>query len=145
MRLKNLQAPNYLYPRLVVVKEAGIGARSSRATGWKRCLPSKLRCAVKKDMVLHFLCPVDMTTVPCGPGGQGYRFQETRDWVKKISPVLQVTVVTAKVTLNAVTGLNVDVAGFLKDVQDGLVDEIVDRTLDEDVLLRAVSGDGAIG
>ncbi|CAN0494831.1 unnamed protein product [Ectocarpus sp. 12 AP-2014] len=86
-----------------------------------------------------------MTTVPCGPGGQGYRFQETRDWVKKISPVLQVTVVTAKVTLNAVTGLNVDVAGFLKDVQDGLVDEIVDRTLDEDVLLRAVSGDGAIG
>ncbi|CAN0494818.1 unnamed protein product, partial [Ectocarpus sp. 12 AP-2014] len=24
MRLKNLQAPNYLYPRLVVVKEAGI-------------------------------------------------------------------------------------------------------------------------
>ncbi|CAM9482299.1 unnamed protein product, partial [Ectocarpus sp. 13 AM-2016] len=146
MRLKNLQAPNYLYPRLVVVKEAGIGARSSRATWWKRCLPSKLRGVVKKDMALHFLCPVDMTTVPCGPGGQGYRFQETRDWVKKISPVLQqVTVVTAKVALNAVTGLNVDVSGFLKDVQDGLVDEVVDRTLDEDALFRAVSGDGAIG
>ncbi|CAN0531887.1 unnamed protein product [Ectocarpus sp. 8 AP-2014] len=95
-------------------------------------------------MTLHFLCPVDMTMVPCGPGGEGYRFQETRDWVKKISPVLQVTVVTAKVALNAVTGLNVGVSGFLKDVQDGLVDEIVDRTFDEDALLRAVSGDGTI-
>ncbi|CAN0148410.1 unnamed protein product [Ectocarpus sp. 6 AP-2014] len=144
MRLKNLQAPNYLYPRLVVVKEDGNGGRSSRATGWKRCLPSKLRGVGKKDMTLHFLCPVDMTEVPCGPSGEGYRFQETRDWVKKISPVLQVTLVTAKVALNAVTGLNVDVSGFLKDVQDGLMGEIVDRTLDEDALLRAVSGDGAI-
>ncbi|CAM9446675.1 unnamed protein product [Ectocarpus sp. 6 AP-2014] len=144
MRLTNLQAPNYLYPRLVVVKEDGNGGRSSRANGWKRCLPSKLRGVGKKDMTLHFLCPVDMTEVPCGPGGEGYRFQETRDWVKKISPVLQVTLVTAKVALNAVTGLNVDVSGFLKDVQDGLMGEIVDRTLDEDALLRAVLGDGAI-
>lgn len=57
----------------------------------------------------------------------------------------QVAVVTAKMALNAVTGLNVDVSDFLKDVKDGLVDEIVDRTLDEDALLRAVSGDDAIG
>ncbi|CAN0241270.1 unnamed protein product, partial [Ectocarpus sp. 12 AP-2014] len=78
MRLKDLQAPNYLYPRLVVVKEAGIDGRSSRATGWKRCLPSKLRGLGKKDMTIHFLCPVDMTRVPCGYGGGGYRFQETR-------------------------------------------------------------------
>ncbi|CAM9626315.1 unnamed protein product [Ectocarpus sp. 8 AP-2014] len=52
---------------------------------------SKARGLGKKDMRLHFLCPVDMTKVPCGPGGGGYRLQETRVWVKKISPVLQVS------------------------------------------------------
>ncbi|CAB1115503.1 unnamed protein product [Ectocarpus sp. CCAP 1310/34] len=145
MRLKDLQALNYRYPRLVIVKEAGICGRSSKATGWKRFLPNKFRGVGKKDMALHFLCPVDMTKVPCGYGGEGYRFQETRDWVKKISPVLQVAVVTAKVALNATTGLNVDISDFLKDVKDGLVEELVDRTLDEDALLRAVLGEDSIG
>ncbi|CAN0334113.1 unnamed protein product, partial [Ectocarpus sp. 13 AM-2016] len=87
-------------------------------------------------MVVHFLCPVDMTKVPCGHGGEGYRFRETRGWVKKISPVLQVAVVTAKA--RAMAGLNVDISDFLKDVKDGLVDELVDRNLDEEVLLHAV-------
>ncbi|CBJ27058.1 LRR-GTPase of the ROCO family, putative pseudogene [Ectocarpus siliculosus] len=66
-------------------------------------------------------------------------------WVKKISPVLQVAMVTAKVALNATTGLNVDISDFLKDVKDGLVEELVDRTLDEEALLRAVSGEDNIG
>ncbi|CBJ33700.1 LRR-GTPase of the ROCO family, putative pseudogene [Ectocarpus siliculosus] len=145
MRLTDLQTPNYRYPRLVVVKEAGIGDRSLRATGWKRFLPSKLRGVGKKDMTLHFLCPVDMTKVPCGYGGDGYRFQETRAWVKEISPVLQVAVVTAKVALNATTGLNVDISDFLKDLKNGLVEELVDRTLDEDALLHAVLGEDSIG
>lgn len=43
-----------------------------------------------KDMASHFLCPVDMSKVPCGIDGEGYRFGETRGWVKKLSPVLQV-------------------------------------------------------
>ncbi|CAM9818710.1 unnamed protein product [Ectocarpus sp. 4 AP-2014] len=145
MRLKDLQAANHRYPRLVVVKEVGIMGRSSRVTGWKRFLPRKLRGMGKKDMTLYFLCPVDMTRVPCGDGGDGYRFQETRAWVKKISPVLQVAVVIAKVALKATTGLNVDISDFLKDVKDGLVEELVDRTLDEDALLRAVLGDDSIG
>ncbi|CAM9930362.1 unnamed protein product [Ectocarpus sp. 6 AP-2014] len=143
-RLKNLQAPNYHYPRLVVVQEAEPHGTSSEAHG-KKSMLSKLRGLGKKDMRLHFLCPVDMTKVPCGPGGEGYQFQETRGWVKKISPALRVAVVTAKVALNAVTGLNVDVSDFLKDVKDGLVEELVDRTLDEDALLRAVSGDDTVG
>ncbi|CBJ27067.1 LRR-GTPase of the ROCO family, putative pseudogene [Ectocarpus siliculosus] len=113
-RLKNLQAPNYHYPRLVVVKEVGYDGTSPKAHG-KKSMLSKLRGLGKKDMRLHFLCPVDMTKVPCGPGGDGYRFQETRSWVKKISPVLQVAVVTAKVALNATIGLNVDISDFLKD------------------------------
>ncbi|CAN0003419.1 unnamed protein product, partial [Ectocarpus fasciculatus] len=89
MRLKDLQAPNYPYPGLVVVKEVGSHRTSSNAHGVKGLL-DKMRGAGKKNMTLHFLCPVDMTTVPCGYGGEGYRFQETRGWVKKIAPVLQV-------------------------------------------------------
>ncbi|CAB1115806.1 unnamed protein product [Ectocarpus sp. CCAP 1310/34] len=89
MRLENLLDPNYRYPRLVVVKEVGSNGTSSNAHGVKRWL-GKIRGVGKKDMTLHFLCPVDMTTVPCGYGGEGYRIQETRGWVKKISPVLQV-------------------------------------------------------
>ncbi|CAM9185854.1 unnamed protein product [Ectocarpus sp. 13 AM-2016] len=143
-RLKNLQAPNYRYPRLVVVKEVESDSTSSKAHR-KKSMLSKLRGLGKKDMRLHFLCPVDMTMVPCGPGGEGYQFQETRAWVKKISPVLQVAVVTAKLALNATTGLNVDISDFLEDVKDGLVEELVDRTPDEEALLRAVSGNNDIG
>lgn len=88
MRLKDLQAPKYQYPRLVVVKEVGSDS-TSKAHGKKRTL-SRVRGLWKKDMTLHFLCPVDMTKVPCGYCGDGYRFEETRGWVKKVSPVLQV-------------------------------------------------------
>lgn len=82
-RVKNLQAPNYPYPHLVVVKEV----ETPQA---KRGLLTKVRGLATKEMALHFLCPVDMSNVPCGVGGEGYRFRETRGWVKKISPVLQV-------------------------------------------------------
>lgn len=82
MCLKNLQGPNYPYPHLVVVKEI--------ETQGKRGLLTKARGIAMKDMTLHFLCPVDMSKVPCGVDGEGYRFRETRGWVKKLSPVLQV-------------------------------------------------------
>lgn len=48
---------------------------------------------------------------------------------------------TAKVALKATTGLDVDISDFLKDVKDGLADEIVDRTVDEEALFRVVSGE----
>lgn len=88
MCIKNLLAPNYPYPHLAVVKEV--------ETGGKRGLMGKLRGVAKKDKTLRFLCPVDMSEVPCGVGGEGYRFRETRGWVKKISPVLQVRCCTVR-------------------------------------------------
>ncbi|CAM9658573.1 unnamed protein product [Ectocarpus sp. 12 AP-2014] len=144
MRLKNLQAPNYPYPRLVAVEEIASGGTPSTAHGIKSVL-NKLRVVGTKEMTLRFLCPVDMTKVPCGYGGEGYRFREARRWVKKLSPVLQVAVVTAKVALKATSGLDVDLSNFLKDVKDGFVDELVDQTLDEDTLLRVVSGEEDVG
>ncbi|CAM9739665.1 unnamed protein product [Ectocarpus sp. 4 AP-2014] len=142
VRLKNLQAPNYLYPRLVVVSEVRPDGTLSRA---QRRILSKVRGVGKKDMTLHFVCPVDMKKVPCGYGGEGYRFPETRDWVKRIFPLLQVAAVTAKVALKATSALDVDLSDFLKTMKDGLVDELADRTLDEDALLRVVKGEEDIG
>ncbi|CBJ26200.1 LRR-GTPase of the ROCO family [Ectocarpus siliculosus] len=144
MRLQTLQAPNYPYPRLVAIEEIASGGTLTRARGMKRVL-SKLRGVGTKEMTLHFLCPVDMTKVPCGYDGDGYRFRETRRWVKKLSPVLQVAMVTAKVAIKATSGLDVDLSDFLKDVNDGLVDELVDRMLDEDELRRVVSGEEDVG
>ncbi|CAM9824534.1 unnamed protein product [Ectocarpus fasciculatus] len=137
MCLKRLQAPDYPYPHLVVVKEI--------ETQEKRSPLSKLRGLAMKDMTMHFLCPVDMEKVPCGMNGQGYQFRERRSWVKKLAPVLQVAVVTAKVALKAAGGLDVDVSDFLQGVKDGLVDEIVDGALDEEALFRVVNGEENAG
>ncbi|CAM9391565.1 unnamed protein product [Ectocarpus fasciculatus] len=137
MCLKRLQAPNYPYPHLVVVKEI--------ETHSKRSPLNKLRDLAMKEMTLHFLCPVDMEKVSCGMNGEGYRFRERRSWVKKLAPVLQMAVVTAKVALKAAGGLDVDVSDFLRAVEDGLVDEIVDGALDEEALFRVVNGNENAG
>eukprot|EP00752_Nemacystus_decipiens_P012229 g10841.t1 len=137
MSLKNLQGPNYPFPHVVVVEEV--------KTQGKRSLVTKVRDTFVQDMTLHFLCPVDMSKVPCGVNGEGYRFRETRGWVKKLSPVLQVAVVTAKVALKASAGLDVDISEFLQAVKEGGVEEIADRTLDEEALSRVVSGEEVAG
>ncbi|CAN0303665.1 unnamed protein product [Ectocarpus sp. 6 AP-2014] len=137
MCLKNLQGPNYPYPHLALVEEV--------KTQGKRGLLTKVRGIAMKDMTLHFLCPVDMSKVPCGVDGGGYRFRETRTWVKKLAPVLQVAVVTAKVALKATAGLDVDVSEFLQAVKEGAVEEVADRTLDEEALSRVVSGEEEAG
>lgn len=66
-----------------------------------------------------------------------------RPFVCFLSP--KVALVTAKVALKATSGLEVDLSDFLKDVKDGLVDELVDRSLDEEKLLRVVSGEEDVG
>ncbi|CAM9701157.1 unnamed protein product [Scytosiphon promiscuus] len=153
VRLRNLQGRDYLYPRLVTIKEVEPGGAASETKGRKgltrkRRLTSiytRLRWVGRKQMTLHFLCPTDMSEVPCGEDGEGYRFHETRDWVKKLVPVLQVAVVTAKVALKATTGLEVQGSDFLNAVKDGVFEELVDGALDEDALLRVASGEEDVG
>eukprot|EP00903_Cladosiphon_okamuranus_P012364 g11589.t3 len=137
-RLKNLQAPDYPYPHLVAVKQ--LPAEGLRG------LRSRLRGMFVKDMTLHFLCPFDLSKVPCGHGGNGYRLRKKRGWVKKFSPALQVTLVTAKVALRAVAGVDAPgLSDFLQEFKAGSVEEVVDRSLDEDALLRVLSGDEVAG
>ena len=47
---------------------------------------------------------------------------------------------TARVALRAGVGLDLEVSDFLQAINDGLVEELVDRTLDEEMLYRFVSG-----
>ena len=57
----------------------------------------------------------------------------------------QVAVVAARVALRATLGVDVEVSPFLQAVRDELVEEIVDRTLDEEALFRVISGEGGAG
>lgn len=58
----------------------------------------------------------------------------------------KVTIVTAKVALRAVAGVDVSVlSDLLPEVKAGFVEELVERTLDEDALLRVASGDDEAG
>ena len=53
---------------------------------------------------------------------------------------------TAKVALKAAAGVDVSLlSDFLQDVKAGLVEELVDRALDEDALLRVACGDEGAG
>ena len=100
MQIQNLQAPNFPYPHLVVIREhvpsggTPVGSGGGKRIFFKAHLKSifsRARGAVKKEMRLQFLCPVDFSLVPCGADGEGYRFDKTRDWVKKVFPVVQVS------------------------------------------------------
>ncbi|CAM9188602.1 unnamed protein product [Pylaiella littoralis] len=149
MHLKTLQALNYPYPHLVVVREHEPTSNTQRRRRKKlvlskalfRSFGTRVRTGVKKEMRLQFLCPFDFSEVPCGPGGQGYCFGETRDWVKKVFPTLQVTAVVAKVALKAVAGLDLEISDFLNAVKGGIGEEVADCVLDEEALRRVVLGD----
>lgn len=53
---------------------------------------------------------------------------------------------TGKVVLKAVAGVDVPVLSeFLQEVKAGSIEELADRTLDEDTLLRVASGDEIAG
>ena len=98
--LKSLQAADFPYPHLVVVRDhmptsgcisAGGGCKKrvlSKAMFKSFC--SRVRTVGKKEMRLQFLCPYDFSPVPCGPDGDGYAFGKARDWVKKVFPAVQV-------------------------------------------------------
>ncbi|CAB1112561.1 unnamed protein product [Ectocarpus sp. CCAP 1310/34] len=141
----SLVCPRVVYPRLVVVVEqVASGSKPSGAHGMKRVL-SKLGVG-EKEMVLHSLCPVDMTKVPCGYGGEGYRFRETRGWVKKISPLLQLVDRTLEETLLRVVSGGEDAdADMRKDLRDsyGALKKLMNK---EQVgrLKNARDGDGYV-
>ena len=60
--------------------------------------------------------------------------------------VPKVTLVTAKVALRAVAGVDAPgLSDFLQEFKTGLVEKLVDRSLDEGELLRVLAGDEVAG
>lgn len=53
--------------------------------------------------------------------------------------------VTAKVALKATSGLDIEISNSLQALRDGMLEELVDRTLDEDALSRIISGEEVAG
>lgn len=100
--VRSLQGSKYPYPHLVVLREhkpgsntvdvdgVGAGRRRILSKALFRSFYSRARGMRMKDMRLQFQCPCDFSLVPCGPHGEGYHFDQARDWVKKVLPVVQV-------------------------------------------------------
>ena len=98
--VKSLQGSNYPYPHLVVIREhkpgsntedgAGAGKIPILSKALFKSFYSRARGMGVKDLRLQFQCPCDFSVVPCGPHGEGYKFGQPRDWVKRVFPVVQV-------------------------------------------------------
>ena len=66
---------------------------------------------------MFFICSHTLRVVPCGPKGKGYKFSETKQWVKRAAPVLKVGLILLKLGLLATTGLSLPIPG-LEDIVD---------------------------
>ena len=94
-RLNRLQSSDVGCPSLVIIRPAAAmvsGGQSRSLWAMLKDLSRRGKKLVCKDMRLCFLCPYDFSEVPCGLGGNGYPLTTTREWVKKIRPVLKVKV-----------------------------------------------------
>ena len=92
-RLNKLQSGEVPCPSLVIIRPAAamlLGGQKRSLWARIKDLGRRAKRLVRKDLRLCFLCPYDFSEVPCGLNGNGYPFPATRDWVKKIRPVLKV-------------------------------------------------------
>ena len=71
---------------------------------------------ITNEYRMFFICSHTLRIVPCGPKGKGYKFSETKDWVKRAAPVLKVGLMLLKLGL-AASGLPLPIPG-LEDVLD---------------------------
>lgn len=92
-RLSKFQSREVPCPSLVIVRPAAaMVPQGQKRSLWAivEGLGRRSKHLVHKDMRLCFLCPYDFSEVTCGLDGNGYPFTVTREWVRKIRPVLKV-------------------------------------------------------
>jgi hypothetical protein len=68
-----------------------------RSPSWTRTDPRTHRRQV-------FVCGHSRRAVPCGPDGEGFVITSPKQWVKKLAPLIKITITLMKVAL-AVGGL----------------------------------------
>ena len=69
-------------------------------TIWSRLNPWTVHI-VTNEYRMFFICSHTLRIVPCGPKGKGYKFSETKAWVKRAAPVLKVGLILLKLGLVA--------------------------------------------
>jgi hypothetical protein len=72
---------------------------------------------LRNQFRLYFLCSHTKQIAPCGPQGNGYRIQVTKQWVQDAAPVLRVGLVLVKVALLA-SGLPLPVPDLCSALAD---------------------------
>jgi hypothetical protein len=86
-----------------------------RDTGWKTADP------FAQHFRLYFLDSHTHAIAPCGPKGKGYKISDARGWVKKMAPVINVSLVLLKLALLA-SGLPIPVPQLAHFLGDNLFD-----------------------
>ncbi|CAM9254858.1 unnamed protein product [Choristocarpus tenellus] len=91
MKLNMILGKDYPFPSLISIRNE----RESAVTGnsvknWAQRVCKCFKGVFRTKKRLHFLCPYDGKVIPCGLDGNGYPFHGTREWVKKLYPVVQV-------------------------------------------------------
>ena len=85
-------------------------------TVWSRLNPINLHI-ITDAYRMFFICSHTLRIVPCGPKGKGYKFSETKQWVKRAAPVLKVGLILLKLGLLA-SGLPLPIPGL-----EGILDK----------------------
>ena len=101
--LTKLQSKDFPFPSLVIVRSATTGILREKKRTFRRRIKAMCRRGkgtFSKEMRLRFLCPYDYSEVPWGLDGNGYKFDQTREWVKAIGPALQVRVFFSGLSTN---------------------------------------------
>ena len=101
---------------------------------------SKLKGLFMKEMVISFVCPITKKAVESGPDGTGYRLLVPKDFVKKMAPVIAISLALAKIAIQTygIPFPNPLPAGFTPDTYadafmdelSGMVEEIGDKSVE---------------
>lgn len=77
--LQSLQGPNYPYPHLAVLREdeQSVGKANAKKIPFQSVF-SRARRVAMKGVRVTFPCPADLSEVPCGHQGRGYKVWVTR-------------------------------------------------------------------
>lgn len=92
------------YPRLVLLRpeqdtEEGEPHERIQRAGWDRwtkALESLPEVRLHHKFRLHFLCEHDLSEVPCGLDGRGYRIEHLKDLVQQCVPLMQVILIALR-------------------------------------------------
>ena len=89
--LRTLIIGNFNAPSLVVVFPAKPPNGKEKGGGFFKKTKAKALNMFANESVVFFICPVTKKPAKSGPDGKGYRLILPKDWVKKVAPVISIS------------------------------------------------------